>query len=201
MRGYLVAGEISSDLSVLRLNPDKLRQLPPQAGIMNLADEAVLVVDDRVATIHEANGVNVNPNPVSHLFGLYLQPLGTVPFPTLEYRVTDATSPDSKGRFWVINYYFPGEGPLLKPPPDHLPNEYDPSDARSVSTAVERLVELEYSKNGITLTETRAIYLEKTRYDRPRNWEGLVRLEKRGFLVVTDKFPTTLLAFVPLPPG
>jgi hypothetical protein len=45
------------------------------------------------------------------------------------------------------------------------------------------------------------IYLEKTQQNRPRNWEGLVRFEDRGFLVVTDKFSITLLAFVPLPPG
>jgi hypothetical protein len=33
----------------------------------------------------------------------------------------------------------------------------------------------------------------------PRNWEGLVRLEQRGFLLVTDKYPMTFLGFVPLP--
>jgi hypothetical protein len=35
-----------------------------------------------------------------------------------------------------------------------------------------------------------------------RNWEGVVRLETpelRGFLIVTDRFPETMLAYVALP--
>jgi hypothetical protein len=32
-----------------------------------------------------------------------------------------------------------------------------------------------------------------------RNWEGLARLDPRGFLLVTDTFPGTILAFVPAP--
>ena len=32
-----------------------------------------------------------------------------------------------------------------------------------------------------------------------RNWEGIVRWADEGVLVVTDRFPTTLLAFVPFP--
>ena len=32
-----------------------------------------------------------------------------------------------------------------------------------------------------------------------RNWEGIARLEGRGFLLVTDQFPDTILAFVPYP--
>ena len=30
-----------------------------------------------------------------------------------------------------------------------------------------------------------------------RNWEGIARLGDRGFLIATDKFPETLLGFVP----
>jgi len=30
-----------------------------------------------------------------------------------------------------------------------------------------------------------------------RNWEGIARLDKRGFLVVTDEHPGTILAFIP----
>ena len=29
-----------------------------------------------------------------------------------------------------------------------------------------------------------------------RNWEGLVRLDNRGFLIATDKYPEMFLAFV-----
>jgi hypothetical protein len=126
--------------------------------------------------------------------------LGTIPFPTIEYRVTDATCPDSKGRFWVINYFFPGEGPELKPAPDPLAYEYGLSNIRVFSSGVERLVELQYSEDRITLAETTPVYLENSKHNRHRNWEGLVRLENNGFLLMTDKFPDTLLGFVPWPP-
>ncbi len=33
----------------------------------------------------------------------------------------------------------------------------------------------------------------------PCNWEAMVRLDDRGFLIMTDRYPSTLLAFVPLP--
>ena len=201
MLGYLVAGEIARDLSLLRLDPEKLQKLPPQADIINMTDEALLVVDDKIVTIHEANGAIVNTSPAAHLFTTALKPLGTIPFPTLEYRVTDATYPDSKGRFWVINYFFPGEGPELKPAPDPLAYEYGFSNIRVFSAGVERLVELQYSENGITLAETKPVYLLNSKHNRPRNWEGLVRLENKGFLLMTDKFPNTLLGFVPWPPG
>ncbi len=200
MLGYLVAGEIARDLSVLRLDPEILRKLPSQADIINMTDEALLVVDDKIVTMHEANGAIVNSSPAAHLFTPALKLLGTIPFPTLEYRVTDATYPDAKGRFWVINYFFPGEGPALKPAPDPLAYKYGFSNTRIFSSGVERLVELQYSKNGITFTKTKPVYLENSKQNRPRNWEGLVRLENKGFLLMTDKFPRTLLGFVPWPP-
>jgi hypothetical protein len=199
MLGYLASGEMADDLSVLTLNLGELRKLPSQSGSMNMTDEAVLVVDDKVVTIHEANGANVNPNPVAHLFGLSLQPWSTIPFPTLEYRVTDATSPDLGRRFWVINYFYPRDSSELKPAPDVLDSEYGFGNTYALTNGIERLVELQYSESGITLARTKPIYLEMNREYQSRNWEGLVRLENRGFLLITDKFPTTLLAFVPAP--
>ena len=201
MVGFLVAAEISNDLSRLRLNTGTLQELASQADIMNMTDEALLVVDEKVVTIHEANGANVNPNPVAHLFGLSLRPLGTIPFPTLEYRVTDATCPDSKGRFWVINYFFPQEGPKLKPAPDIFDSETGLGGTDSIGNGVERLVELQYLQSGITLTDTKPVYLEMSNHHQSRNWEGLVRLGNRGLLLVTDRFPKTLLGFVPWPAG
>ncbi len=31
-----------------------------------------------------------------------------------------------------------------------------------------------------------------------RNWEGIARLDGRGFLIATDTYPATILAFVPV---
>jgi hypothetical protein len=63
---------------------------------------------------------------------------------------------------------------------------------------VERLIELQVKDAGIVLTDRPPIQLQLSS-DVPRNWEGLVRLDDRGFLLATDKFPGTLLGFVALP--
>jgi hypothetical protein len=61
---------------------------------------------------------------------------------------------------------------------------------------VERLVEFQYSESGITLAATPPLQLELG--DDPRNWEGIVRLDDRGFLLTTDWCLETILAFGPL---
>jgi hypothetical protein len=59
---------------------------------------------------------------------------------------------------------------------------------------VERLVEYRYTPRGIRRTDTPPLWLELAADG--RNWEGLVRFAD-GFLLVTDTFPKTLLAYVP----
>ncbi|MBV7336480.1 hypothetical protein KFU94_51275 [Chloroflexi bacterium TSY] len=117
----------------------------------------------------------------------------TTSFPNIEYRTTDATALDADNRFWVINYYFPNEGVLL-PDVDPIAELYGQGITHKQYDHVERLIELEYSESGIQLVERPPIQLELI--DAPRNWEGIVRLENRGFLIVTDKWPETILGFV-----
>jgi hypothetical protein len=99
MRAYLVAGEMAPDLSRLTLDTATLTEIPPQSVSANKSDEALLVAGDRLVTIYEANGAAITPSPVAHLFDLRLAPAGTVPFPQIEYRITDATTLDGEGRF------------------------------------------------------------------------------------------------------
>jgi hypothetical protein len=61
------------------------------------------------------------------------------------------------------------------------------------------LVELQYTESGLELTGAAPIQLELLPGSLPHNWEGLVRLDSRGFLVMTDSFPDTILGFVPSP--
>ncbi len=64
---------------------------------------------------------------------------------------------------------------------------------------VERQVELQLPADGqgsITLTGAPPIQLKLAEGQVARNWEGLVRLDGRGFLLATDSFPETILAFV-----
>lgn len=198
MRGYLVAGEIAPDLSALRLEVDGLTEMAPQADLSNMAYESLLIAGDALLTLYEANGVAVNPGPVAKRFDLSLAPLAEVTFPPIEYRVTDATALDSAGHFWVINYFYPGDI-KLKPAPDPLVAQYGAGPTHARFKTVERLVQLQYTPAGISLVATPPIQLELIDDDHARNWEGLVRLDDRGFLLMTDQYPETILAFVPLP--
>jgi len=51
--------------------------------------------------------VRVNPRPVAHVFDMSMRPLGTIPFPTIEYRVTDATASDTSGSLLGQQLFLP----------------------------------------------------------------------------------------------
>ena len=199
MKGYLVSGTMAPDLSRLTVNTAVVTEIPLQAKESNRADETLLVIDGTIVTIYEVNGAALNASPVAHLFDTDLNPRGTVPFPQIEYRITDATEPDADGRFWAINYFFPGDEEQ-KVENEPLAERYSQGPTHAQHEAVERLVEFQYSDSGIRLIDALPIQLELIPI-LARNWEGLVRLDDLGFLLVTDLFPVTILGFVPLPGG
>ena len=194
MMGYLVHGTIASDLSQITIDTTTLAEIPPQSGSPNKSDESLLVDGDRLVTLYEVNGAALNDEPVAHLFAPDLAAMGTVPLAGMEYRVTDATAVDEDGRFWVINYFFPGDLDL-RPQRDPLSEQFGRGATHQQHEQVERLVELELTAGGIRLSGTPPIQLQLSGDD-ARNWEGIVRLDNRGFLLATDKFPTTILGFV-----
>lgn len=195
MQGYLVSGAITADLSTLKLDTTKLAKINPQAHSANHTDESMLVLKDKVITFYEVNGVGIVSHPVAHVFDHDLQPLDTISMPNIEYRLTDTTA-GSGDTFWGINYFFPGDIDLL-PATDPIKDKYGNGKTHSLYPQVERLVEFKYSDSGITLMNTPPILL--TLHKDAYNWEGLARLDDRGFLMATDKFPTTVLGFVPMP--
>ena len=90
----------------------------------------------------------------------------------------------------------------MQPGADVLAAQYGEGITHSRNAAVERLVELAITADGITLTDRPPLQLQLLGDLSPRNWEGLVRFqidEFDGFLLVTDRFPTTILAFAALP--
>lgn len=196
MKGYLVSGHIAPDLGELALDTATLSEILPAADQNNKSDETLLVAGDTLVTIYEVNGAAINPAPMAHLFDTALASEGTIAFPNVEYRITDATALDADNRFWAINYYFPGESELL-PETDPLAEYYGEGPTHAAYDPVERLVELEYTTSSIRLVDRPPIQLELLPDD-ARNWEGLVRLDEHGFLIVTDKFPQTILGFVAL---
>jgi len=196
MMGHWVRGVMAPDLSALTLDAASLQQIEPQAKISNFSDETIVATADGEFTLYEANGVKVNPSPVAHGFGTDGTPRQTIPFPNMEYRITDATALDSAGNFWALNYLFPGDIRKVKPAPDPLTAKYGQGKTHAARDGVERLIQFHYQADGISLTDTPPLQLQLLPNDL-RNWEGIVRLDDRGFLLVTDKFPETLLGFVP----
>ncbi len=196
MRAYLIKGSIAPDLSTLTLDASNLTKIDRQAELGNKSDEALLVTDTQIVTLYEANGVEVNESPIAHLFNTDLSAAGTTSFPNIPYRVTDVTRLDENGRFWAINYNFPGSEDV-QTDNDPLTQTYGEGATHAQSDRVERLVEFQYDADGITMIEQAPIQLQLLDGDDSRNWEGIVRLNDQGFLLVTDKFPTTILGFVP----
>jgi len=127
--------------------------------------------------------------------------VGELKMPEVPFRITYATDVDEEGRFWVVNYQFhcredgkPGDVHLDGP--DHLADHYDiASGSRRDTTycSVERLVELKLNEGAIEWGDSRPVVLPP--HESPRNWEGVVR-HGAGFLLVTDQFPRTILAYV-----
>lgn len=196
MMGWILTGRVKPDLSGLHIDLTSAQEIPPQADINNLTDEAIVLwgrgESATLLTIYEANGRLVNARPVAHRFAADLTPLASLPLASVEYRITDATDADADGRFWAINYFYPGDvklkadsDPLLSLIVKNLPQ-------------VERLVEFQISEERVGFANTPPIYLQLLEAD-ARNWEGIVRLGDRGFLLVTDAHPRTILAFVAKP--
>ena len=200
MAGYLVCGHYDLAGDRVVMDTTKLTGIPLGLNIPNVAEESLIISGDRVITISEANGRNINPAPQAKVFDDDINYLGSLPFPSIEYRVTDATALDGAGRFWVINYFFPPESFKLQPAPDPEAERYGAPPDAGPQRGVERLLELQLvDDERIVRTDTPPINLALDPGGACRNWEAIVRLDDRGFLIMTDQYPGTLLAFVPWP--
>lgn len=195
MEGYLISGAISTDVSQLVLDTTKLASIDPQAVSANHTDESILVFEDKIITFYEVNGKAIVPDPVAHVFDFDLNPTGTIPMTNMEYRLTD-TVLSSTNEFWGIDYFYPGDTDLM-PRDDPITDTYGKGNTQSKFDHIERLVKFAYSDDGISFAKSAPIPLVLT--EDIRNWEGLAILEDRGFLMATDKFPATILGFVPFP--
>lgn len=200
MQGYLLAGKIAADLSAITIDTTKMTPIKSPAPLNNMCFESMFAAGDKLIAIYEANGSGVNASPVGIVFDQKtLAQTGTIPFPNVDYRLTDATALDSAGKFWMPSYHFPGETELLKAPRvDAIATKYKQGPTHAQFVQVERFVEFQYTATGITLVDRAPIQLQLIDKDTARNWEGLVRLDNRGLLVATDTFPTTILAFIPI---
>jgi hypothetical protein len=196
MQGYLVSGIIEPDASQITLDVEKVIEVPLPIQSEGRSYEAMLVMDDLLLLLFEANGANLNPTPIVQVFDFELNFLRTISMVNLEYRLTDAAPADDTS-FWVINQ-LTTDNPELATGDDSLIDKYGKGDTHSEQSQVERLVKLSYSKNGIDFVGTAPIQL-KLDGSVVRKWEGLAILNHLGFLLVTDEDPDTILAFVKMP--
>lgn len=178
----LIAGTI--DANGLRFGDARVA-LPPVTPLPNTGYEALLATPRGIVAIFEANGAVAGARSYALRVDRELRE-APVPqgFPRIEYRVTDASALDRRGRFWVINYFYPGDAFLA-------------AGGAAFTHTVERLIELEWTEGDLRPTGRAPVSLRLGR--RPRNWEGIARLSGRGLLLVTDEWPDTVLGFVPVP--
>jgi len=198
--GYIVSGEIAPDLSQIVLDASTVQSMPSQANRTNKSDEVVFVTPDEVVTMYEVNGIDINANPFARYFNHELEGPFPRSMPHIEYRLTDATALDEQGRFWVINIFWDGE-PVYFSDSDPIALKFGEGLSHRRQKNVERLLEMQYTPEGISLTGRPPIQIKLNDLRIPRNWEALVRLDDdasglHGFLIATDKFPRTVFAFI-----
>ncbi|MBN2047126.1 MAG: hypothetical protein JW750_04715 [Anaerolineaceae bacterium] len=199
MMGYLVMGKVSvvDGRESLVLDMETAAPIEPQASFSNMTDEAVLVFDGSIFTFYEANGTSVNEQAAAHRFDLGLQPLESYSLTNVPFRLTDVTQANRQGEFWAMNYYYPGDSHLVG---DFAQDGFSNLDASErVPAVVERIISLRIKDGEIIAGKQAPISLELMGGDEARNWEGLAQLDSMGFLMITDRYPTTILGYAPIP--
>jgi len=199
MQAYLASGRVASPTpsGSSPFTIASIAEVDVPTDLANMAYETLVVHRDTLIMLHEANGARVHPDAQARRFDRRLVEQAPLAMTPIEFRVTDATAADSTGRFWVMNYLYPGERDLLDPAVDDVAREHGIGPSHRDRTVVERLVELQVTPSGIRRTSTPPVWLELAP-ENGRNWEGVVRFGD-GFLLVTDTFPKTILAYVSPP--
>ncbi len=195
MQGYLLQGTIQEQDANLQITLNGPAVLAPQTYLMNQAYETLLLWQNQIITLYEVNGTDINPGRAALVHDDQLQPQPAWTVPAIEYRITDATQPDAQGRFWAVNFHWPGNKRLM-PTTDALQQQWGEGSSHTQTDIVERILALQIREGAIVLQDKPPLYMALLDNVVARNWEGIVRWDEHGFLLVTDQFPTTLLAHV-----
>ena len=195
MIAYLAWGEINSKSLEVNIGEDHILPMNTPIQLDNMSFESLLIDNNDIIMIYEANGSNLRKGARQNVFSPKNGITSHINFPNIEYRITDVTRMDNNGRFWAINYFWPGDKKLLSPGEDNVLNKVKQGSTHSKSNQIERLIEFEMSAGEISISETKPIqlFLES---DESRNWEAIARLGNRGLLIATDKHPRMILGYV-----
>ena len=195
MVSYFTWGKIDSKSLEVVINEKDLQAIKTPIQLNNISFESIIINDKDIVMIYEANGSNLRKNPTQTVFSRKNKSISQINFPNIEYRITDATRIDNDGRFWAINYFWPGDKKLLNPGKDKILNRVKQGSSHFKSDQIERLVEFQMNAGEISISDTKPIqlFLES---DASRNWEAVARLDDKGLLIATDKHPRMILGFV-----
>ena len=195
MVSYLVWGKIDSKSLEVVINEKDIQTIKTPIQLNNISFESILINDKDIVMIYEANGSNLRKNATQTVFSHKRNNTSQINFPNIEYRITDATRIDNDGRFWAINYFWPGDKKLLSPGKDNILDRVKQGSSHFKSDQIERLVEFQMNAGEILISDTKPIqlFLES---DASRNWEAVARLDDKGLLIATDKHPRMILGYV-----
>ena len=198
---YLVKGQLKENFSAFIIDTTSMVKVESQSKLGNMTEETLVLLPEATPhflCIHEANGVKKQSrDPFTHRFDQNLSLASSPVIHPIPFRITDATEVDAENRFWVLNTFYPNDKEL-RVKKDGVAKRFGYGKAHKKSNRVERLLELEYKNEAIRLTDTPPIWLELDPEKKvSRNWEGIVRLDSHGFLIISDKHPASIFAFVP----
>ena len=199
MSCLLARGHIDEKTLEITVPEQNLTVIDVPTYVDNMSYESLVIDEDRVIALFEANGDSLIKSPYALSINSSGNDVIKYPLSSINYRIADATRVDKNNRFWVINYFFPGDRKVLKPSNDILASKYGNGPSHSRSKRVERLIEYEIKNGKISLTKSAPIEIELEGEKTSRKWEALARYGNEGFLIATDKYPKphTLLAFLP----
>ena len=192
MVGYLAWGSINPNSYEINIGEKNIQKVDTPIQIDNLSFESIISHNKRLLILYEANGSNLTEDTYQLSMSVNDLSLARIKSPNIEYRITDATKVKNN-KFWVINYYWPGDEKDLKPGLDRLRKDKD----NDTNQTIERLVEFKIKRNELKLTKNKPVDLILEEGS-SRNWEAIVRFDDSGFLIATDKYPRMILAYIKL---
>ena len=198
MKSFVVKGMVESDeneINSIKLDGSSLVELTVQNNNSNASYEALTSDGKFIFAFFEQNGKNQNQRPYAVKLDPDLENWQEVPMDFMNYRLTDATLMDKDGGFWVVNYFFPGDT-HLEVDEDPISTSFGLGVTHQENEPVERIVKFIFTQEGFILADEPPLYLQLLKNDEARNWEGIVKFGEHGFLLITDKFPDSVLGYI-----
>ena len=195
MRGYLAWGTINPNTKEVTIPDENILELETPIQVKNMTYESLLIHNNHIILFYEVQGINLQKSVWQYKVSLSDFSVSKIKFPNIEYRITDVSRIDQKNRFWAINYFWTGDAKQVKPAPDPIAMLFKEGKTHRNSDSVERLIELEISDDKIQLSGREPIQLQLSEKN-SRNWEAIVRIDDKGILIATDKYPEMILGFI-----